>query len=90
MRNYQNKSERRKTLLDICKDESKNEVVSMYLNLMVFQDSLPILKKKGVQFSVISKLPQHNNLGSCYLNSVMKMREGYKYVEGVAYHKESR
>ena len=85
----QTPSERRETLLSICKDESKNEMVSYFLNLMVLQDSIPILKKKGKKCNVTSNLQQHNNLGCCYGNSVRMRRKDYQYVEGIVTHKET-
>ncbi len=81
--------ERRRIILDTCKDESKNEMVSYFLSLMVLQDSLPILRKKGKKCNVTSTLQQHENLGSCYGNSVGMIRKGYQYVEGVVTHKET-
>jgi len=60
-------------------------------NSLKVQYSLPVLKKAGQIFEVF---PPNNktkrlNAGSCYPNSVRRMNEGFKYVEGVIISKDT-
>jgi hypothetical protein len=78
---FQSKT-RRKMILEYCGTSYPHTILR--LNELVLWESRKILKKKGQNFNVASDKSDKRTfkLGSCYSNAVMKMNDGFGYVEG--------